>query len=245
MVTVDSSRAILFDLNETLMFGGDRLGPDEDFYSTYRGLGGDGLSPEEVSHFVLECCAGMMKDYEDPGCFDCFPSATTAMGRYAQPPEAEVPLLVQTLAAHEVGVIPGWVLPTLRGLSVCHLLGIVSNIWSPKSLWLEELQRSGITALLSVIVFSSDGTSIKPSLALMREALASLGVAPAETVFVGDSVELDIRPARELGMGTVRVGSGAACEEADRTVESVQELWELRESRTGESRGGRTMGGRA
>src|SRR5947208_6503561 len=40
--------AVLLDMNGTLMFGGDRFGPDQHYAATYRSLGGSRLAPEVV-----------------------------------------------------------------------------------------------------------------------------------------------------------------------------------------------------
>jgi len=51
----------------------------------------------------------------------------------------------------------------------------------------------------------------KPSAAIYRRACAQAGVDPAAAMMVGDDLESDLRPARELGMATclVRTGKGA------------------------------------
>ena len=52
----------------------------------------------------------------------------------------------------------------------------------------------------------------KPSPGIYRTACALAGAEPAQTVMVGDDLESDLRPARELGMRTalVRTGKGAS-----------------------------------
>ncbi len=74
-------------------------------------------------------------------------------------------------------------------------------------------------------MFSSDTDSIKPSPLLFRRAIAELGLAPAHILFVGDSLEADILPAKALGMGTAWVGAAAQPHpSADWTGASLIEL---------------------
>jgi len=66
----------------------------------------------------------------------------------------------------------------------------------------------------------------KPEPPLFRVALARLGLAPAQAVMVGDSLEADIRGARRVGMQTVLYApaGGPASDEPDLTVRSFVEL---------------------
>ena len=59
------------------------------------------------------------------------------------------------------------------------------------------------------IVYSSEemGRS-KPAPDLFLSALDAVGCAPEETCMVGDRVDNDIRPAKKLGMMTVRLRQG-------------------------------------
>jgi ribonucleotide monophosphatase NagD (HAD superfamily) len=51
----------------------------------------------------------------------------------------------------------------------------------------------------------------KPAAAIYAVACERAGAAPAEAMMVGDDLESDLRPARDLGMATclVRTGKGA------------------------------------
>jgi 5'-nucleotidase len=66
----------------------------------------------------------------------------------------------------------------------------------------------------------------KPEPPLFRLALARLGLAAAQAVMVGDSLEADIRGARHVGMRTVLYApnGGPASSEPDLTVRSFAEL---------------------
>src|SRR2546425_12726246 len=60
-------------MNGTLMFGGDRFGPDQDYAATYRSLGGSRLAPEVVQAAIPACYEIMERIYNDPAPCDSFP----------------------------------------------------------------------------------------------------------------------------------------------------------------------------
>src|SRR6266550_2264631 len=60
-------------MNGTLMFGGDRFGPDQDYAATYRSLGGSRLAPEVVQAAIPACYEIMERIYNDPARCDSFP----------------------------------------------------------------------------------------------------------------------------------------------------------------------------
>ena len=86
-----------------------------------------------------------------------------------------------------------------RGLKT----GLVSNAVDPPWLLHRDLERQGLAHLLDVVVFSSEIGKRKPHPAIFEAALDALGVAPEETLFVGDRLYEDVRGAADLGMRTV------------------------------------------
>lgn len=201
----DRFPVILFDMNHTFMFGEDRFGEHEDFYKTYLQLGGADLSSQEVNLAIRQCFEGMDLAYKDPSRADSFLTVAEALQTFTalvSAPAQELKLLVDVFAEHEVGFVPKPHADFLRDLSSTNQLGLVSNIWAPKNRWLAEFERAGIDQAFRAIVFSSDGRSVKPSKRLFLDALAFLDAAPADALFVGDSLTHDIAPARGLGMRT-------------------------------------------
>lgn len=92
-------------------------------------------------------------------------------------------------------------LEDLRSLGL--LVGLVSNACDPGWVLERDLLDSGLRDRLDVAVFSSVVGSRKPFEPIFRAALAALGVAPEETLFVGDRRDDDIEGAGRLGMRTV------------------------------------------
>ena len=202
-------KAILLDMNGTFMFGQDRFGPAEDYFSTYQMLGGGRLGAADVDRAIRLTHAALADDYADPARFDDYPSLAEALGSNSGLSEHDIEALERVFAAHELGAVPPAFADCLRRLAASRQLGVVSNIWSRKDPWLRHFDEVGIAGIWRTLVFSSDTRSMKPSPALFERALAELGLAPAEVLFVGDSLTHDIVPAKSVGMSTAWVGPAA------------------------------------
>ena len=87
-----------------------------------------------------------------------------------------------------------------RGLAT----GLVSNAFDPGWLLHEDLARMGLAERLDAAVFSSEVGKRKPHPAIFEAALAQLGVAPGDALFVGDRRREDVQGAKALGMATVQ-----------------------------------------
>jgi len=202
MRLLDKFPVLLLDMSGTFMFGEDRFGAGQDFHATYRSVGGRRLSAVEVTRFIRVCYDGMSRDYDDPKCYDDFPSLTEGLQRYARPPESELPLLERVFTLHELGVVPEWAASVLCRLASTHKLALVANICAPKQAWVEQFDRAGISGVFPYTVFSSDFRSIKPSPVLYREALRGVGAQAHEALFVGDSLRYDMEGAKRVGLST-------------------------------------------
>lgn len=90
----------------------------------------------------------------------------------------------------------------------------------------EVLERSGIAPLLDAAVCSAVVGVAKPSAEIFELALAQVGVAAADALHVGDSVEEDVAGAIAAGIEPVlidRAGSGAGVDGV-RTIAALTEL---------------------
>ena len=90
------------------------------------------------------------------------------------------------------------VVETLEDLATAgYELGLISNFEQ----WLEMLlEHLDATRFFEVRVISGVEGVEKPDPRIFRLALDRAGVAPEESVYVGDSVEFDVQPAEEAGM---------------------------------------------
>ena len=83
------------------------------------------------------------------------------------------------------------------------LLGLVSNtLWSPE-VHDADLARFGLLEALPVRVYSSRAGYIKPDERIFRQALDRFDVAPAEAVFVGDKIAVDVIGPQKIGMRAI------------------------------------------
>src|SRR2546425_4125182 len=181
-------------MNGTLMFGGDRFGPDQDYAATYRTLGGSRFAPEVVHATITACYETLEQIYNDPERCDSFPRVLDTLRTLPHAKgldERDLKLLEDVVAQHERGHVPDPYAVLLRGLARSHPLGLVANILSRKELWLEAFRRAGVLDLFAVTVFSSDGSSVKPSRKLLTRRLVHSRCRALKIVFVGGSLRCD------------------------------------------------------
>ncbi|MDJ0949784.1 MAG: HAD hydrolase-like protein [Alphaproteobacteria bacterium] len=216
---------LLLDMNGTFMFGGDRFSAEQNYAATYRTLGGD-LDDATVNGAIAACYAYLDQLYPDPVWHDRFPSLADALLTLEQTrtlPEHERRRLERTFALHEVGRVPDDHAEALRRLRRRHRLALVADIWAPKHAWLDELDRAGVSSLFDALIFSSDGSSVKPSPATFERALAQTGATPETSVVIGDSVRRDLGGAAAAGVACILVG-GAEDAAARAAVPSLTDL---------------------
>ena len=92
------------------------------------------------------------------------------------------------------------VLEKLRGAGLG--LGLISNFEA----WLEQLLvHLEVDTFFDVRIVSGIERVEKPDPAIFRLALSRMNAYPASSVYVGDSVEFDVEPARAVGMTPVLV----------------------------------------
>jgi len=223
---------VLLDMNGTFLFGGDRFGPNQDYASTYRALGGSRLATDVVQTIIQTCFDTLEVIYNDPTRSDSFPQVVDtlrALPAARGVPPADLALLERVIAQHELGRVPDDYAVSLQKLARSHVLGVIANLLSRKDPWLQEFYRAGVLDLFAVTVFSSDGSSVKPSRKLFDKAISALGVPRSDVVFVGDNLRCDIGGAAGAGLATVwidRHGRGRAAHEPkpDVVVSDLREL---------------------
>lgn len=203
---IDQFDVILLDMGNTFMFDVDRFGEDENYHATYQALGGQILTPDEVRAYVSDVFNRMLEAARDPARMDDYGDVRRFLlesGTDADLPAAELDLIVEVFSSHEVGSIPPGHADAIRQLRNSHTLGLVSNVWSPSPIFEFALEKAGIRDLFTVLVWSSDYLSIKPSPRLFQIALDAFAVDPARVVYVGDNPTRDIAGAKAMGMATV------------------------------------------
>lgn len=215
---------VLLDMNGTFMFGHDRLGPEEDFHRTYHALGGRKLDRPALTGIMRSTCDALLTAYDDPAHFDDYPTLREAFPRHGRAPLDEVEILEQVFAQHELGSCPPDHVEFLHRLAGTHRLGVVSNICAPPAAVEARLRDVGLDGVFIHTVFSSAARNIKPSPVIFRRALAAFP-ADCRVLFVGDSLDRDIRPAKSLGLGTAWIAAAEiAAPEADAVIATLPDL---------------------
>jgi putative hydrolase of the HAD superfamily len=83
-------------------------------------------------------------------------------------------------------------------------LGIVSNFAIPECAR-DLLEKFDLKKFFSVVVISGDINRRKPSPEIFEKALGKLGVDSSQAVFVGDTLSMDIKGAKAVGMKAVLI----------------------------------------
>jgi len=225
---LDQFTVLLLDMNGTFVFGHDRLGPDDDYFATYTSVGGHNLDRDTVVRTIKAVVDALWRVYDDPRYIDDFPTVAEALAQCSSGIDGdELSVLEEVIALHEFGSVPPAHDQFLRCIAKTHGLAIVSNLWSRPDRWLSAFRDRELHAIFETMVFSSQTRSIKPSRLLFDRALAAF---PAESsvLFVGDSLERDIIPAKALGLATAWIApAGSVATAADVVVESLPELMEF------------------
>jgi HAD superfamily hydrolase (TIGR01509 family) len=102
----------------------------------------------------------------------------------------------------------------LRSLRPKYRTGLLSNAWSDMR---EYLVGQKIDDAFDQLIISAEVGIMKPDVRIYRLALEKLGVAPAEAVFVDDSI-VNIEGARAVGMYAIQFTR------PDQTLEELKKL---------------------
>ncbi len=105
------------------------------------------------------------------------------------------------------------------------LVGIISNVGNYEIVS-ERFETLGLKSLVDVLVASQATVWKKPSPHIFEMAAHLAGVEPGEAVYVGDNPQLDIEPAKKLGMKAIQVLKAAPAKSplADAWVETVAQV---------------------
>ena len=125
---------------------------------------------------------------------------------------------------------------TLVDEQLCYVLRLqeiasLANLPGPR----KRLHRHGILQFFDLIVASAEEGLSKPNRRIFETALQKSGCAPDQAVMIGDRIDNDILPARQLGMHTVWVRQGFGqywkitneAEKPDYQVDNLAELCKL------------------
>jgi putative hydrolase of the HAD superfamily len=106
-------------------------------------------------------------------------------------------------------------------------VGLISNTIWPAELHIEDLEEIGLLHYIEHLIFSGEIGMWKPNREIFQHSLEALGVAPEQSVFVGDSPREDILGAQGAGMRAIWVRSGEfplGAAQPDAIIEALPEL---------------------
>ncbi len=117
---------------------------------------------------------------------------------------------------------------TLEELSGPYELGVVTN-WDSEDEQRRKLRHLGLHLSFRYLIVSASAGYEKPDVRIFQDALSLAGVEPAEAVFVGDRLDVDIAGATTAGMRAVWFNHwGGSLDGAspgpDAVIESFSEL---------------------
>jgi FMN phosphatase YigB (HAD superfamily) len=202
---------VLLDMNDTFMFGADQFGADKDYAVTYHQLGGR-MAQSRINQLIQDAYDYLAIRYPDPQYREIFPSLRDAFLRVDGGDaltEPELALLIETFARHELGAVPPEYAAAIGRLAQTFRLGLVIDIWAPKTLWIETLNQCGVLPLCEATAFSSDRGMVKPSPRPFLHVLEAMQVNPQDAVVIGDSVRRDLGGATAAGIRCILVGGAS------------------------------------
>jgi len=126
----------------------------------------------------------------------------------------------------------GNVTEILQKLHGKYKLGIVSNFAIPECVW-KLLNKFALTEFFDVILISAEINQRKPSAKIFEKALEGLGVDASKAVFVGDTLDLDVKGAKNVGIKAIllerRPTDKSASVKPDKVIKSLEELLDVLE----------------
>lgn len=120
----------------------------------------------------------------------------------------------------------------LEQLRKRYKIGIIANQVPGTA---KRLEQHGVLQFIDLVIASAEEGVAKPDLRIFELALERSGCQPEEAVMIGDRIDNDIIPAKQLGMHTVWIRQGfgiywsifSEAERPDRIVENLTELCKI------------------
>ena len=120
----------------------------------------------------------------------------------------------------------------LEILSQKYKLGVIANQVAGTK---DRLDNWGIGKYFDVVVASAEAECANPDLKIFNLALEQAGCKPNEAVMIGDRLDNDIVPAKQLGMKTIWVRQGFAkyqsisneTEKPDFIIDSISDILDI------------------
>ena len=127
------------------------------------------------------------------------------------------------------------VISTLERLSLKYNIGVIANQPSETQ---DRLEKDGLDRFFDICLLSEAEGLEKPDRKIFLRALEQADCRPEDAVMIGDRLDNDIFPAKEIGFKTIWLRQGISCEQEpinnnyvpDVEVSSFKELLEILDS---------------
>lgn len=124
----------------------------------------------------------------------------------------------------------------LQELKKDHKIAVMTDSDGDRQLKTERLKRIGLEGYVDVFITSDDIGTNKPNKEFYSRIFKRLDVKAEECVMVGDKPEVDLKPAKELGMTTIWIKYGKWTDKlgntrfdfVDHEVKGLKQLLEIR-----------------
>lgn len=203
---------LFFDMGSTLL---DETESYKGWFRNASAAIGGALSPQEIER---EYCAGMERGNPT------VQGQLKAYGFSSKPTGSLYPSDLDT-PYPEAGRV-------LKQLAKRYKLGIIAN-QNPGSE--ARLEQYGLRCFFDVIAASAEICFKKPQPQIFEYALSKAGCTAEQAVMIGDRLDNDIFPAKQMGFTTVRILQGygklqtprSAAYESDYTIQSLSQLLDI------------------
>jgi putative hydrolase of the HAD superfamily len=191
---MNTTRAIIFDLDETLINRHETMR----LFLTEQHQRFTELKHCDATTFAATCLKFQENGYANK--LDAFTKACI----FLEIPDAKLPKALfadfKTHYGKKVAAFDG-AEDLIRALQQDFTLGLVTNGRTVGQM--AKLESVGLTSFFSAILISESHGTKKPDHSIFIACLEALGVTAQEAIFIGDNPSADIKPAEELGMFTV------------------------------------------
>jgi putative hydrolase of the HAD superfamily len=229
---LNNCEVMLFDVCNTFMFGTDRFSENENYYETYKSIGGKELAKDEINKIINELLASMISEGRNPANYESYRTINEhihCLEYTTKLPNEEKLKIEEVFELHEVGTISQEYVDILHKLAQKYKLGVISNICSNSKLFKKAFGKAGISDLFEVTVFSSEYKFIKPSPKIFQEAVKSFDVPLKKIVYVGDHIMRDVGGAQAFGIKAIWVPTNESRKKFDGSIMPDAEIKHLSE----------------
>ena len=223
------TRAVFFDVDFTLIYPGPAF--QGEGYRDFGEKHGLRLDPLRFGAAVTSASpildAVQDVNYNHQLFLDYTAYIITQMGGSGEAVEACAAEIYREWAACQYFFLYEDVLEALRALAARNMkIGLISNSHRCLDSFQSHFELEG---LIDIAISSSKHGYMKPHPSIFEAGLKLAGVAPSESVMVGDSLSQDIEGARRVGMRGVLVRRSASLSDHESAIDGVPVIRSLRE----------------